>query len=204
MPHFQRVHGDYTLDDPLDPELTAHQQLPKMSELVPRDEQLPKKRHVEAVSADSGTAQFKKSQDLHDPSQELPGVQQTDVDAPSRKQHVEKHPQEFKLTESLKLSASLNRHITLKAFELYMTNDKSELYWSTKLQKHISIRKRLVNVNNVEGLNALACDLVQMMVFTASRYSPKKVFRVIPKSLFQAVIVDEELEGWLNKSWFHR
>ncbi|KAK0113345.1 hypothetical protein ONS95_013599 [Cadophora gregata] len=88
--------------------------------------------------------------------------------------------------------------------KLCMENDTCYVYWNLRLRKHVSIPKQFVNDNQVSMIEIETRDLVQLTVLTALSFSMENVFQVIPRSFFQAVIPDDQFQGWLDKFWYHR
>ena len=189
MPSFKRVHGDYTLDDPLDPELEAYQGHLNTYTAERLSEKQSKKRRISVALSDSDeepshstkhqqSASFSGNYEDRTASAGLNDVGVVDETHGADQVHPEESP------------ASPAQRLTLKSLELFVVNDAGTFYWDPQQQKLVNSRVRPGHMTHWLSLRQLGWTLALMSLFTASKQVESDLRRVVP-TVFADYLIHE-------------
>ncbi|KAG4440138.1 hypothetical protein IFR05_004396, partial [Cadophora sp. M221] len=205
MHHFKRVHGDYTLDDLLDPELTMHQYFHEsFGSETAKEQQQSKRRRIVAASPESEeTPPMKALQSRSDPP--LHEEHSTEFDtAFTSVQDVEEVPT-LAQTQGIQREISSQVRATLRTLELFISDDTGLFYWNAKKQMLVDARTRAVATTHKRDLGKLVSNIFFVMTLVASEVNSESLFKVVPREILKQVFgskVDTELmESKLLGDW---
>ncbi|KAH7379951.1 hypothetical protein BKA64DRAFT_765595 [Cadophora sp. MPI-SDFR-AT-0126] len=210
MPRFKRIHGDYTLDDLLDPELISHRHLPDETHAEAGAEDRSKKRRImEALPQEGDNKLLSKAQNQLKTSSKAAWTEKAQS-IPLAATEPPRHAMPDRVDPSVQSSSSATR-ITLENLELFVKTDKGFLFWDPRKQKMVpamgfSKYGTVHCTDHGNGFSELLRSVAQVFVLAASLPVYSKLFAAIPVEIFHRILSEGDGISWAKhcKTWLIR
>ncbi|KAL2060554.1 hypothetical protein VTL71DRAFT_9195 [Oculimacula yallundae] len=199
MHHFKRVHGDYTLDDPLNPDLATHQYDHEESELYGLSATAPKRRRIVESSPQQEELPAK---DIFQSCQKI------SLNENSTRGNMHAMAVEGPRKSMTATPVATGQHQPLPSMRTllgilrpFFTDSTGFITWNTAEQKFVDARGVAIELVETSTVENQITKILNVMTLMGPQPTSANLFKVVPRNLYTQVLSRKYMDERDDRRW---